>query len=147
VLLLVAITVALLASVLIVLRACILLVRAWLASKDWPIWVTLKRIYGRSLRWTFPVAALYLFVCVAGFVWHRSWRDETRWRNNDAVTALPPFEKRASRENWTAEHLAQRLKTRDTLVLVSLSGGGSRAAIYQFAWDRDLAHLRMSSES
>ncbi len=106
---------------------------------------------GRILGVGYIVLGLaYVLVVVGAFLWQRPWRDESHWKNVEALkleesSASPPS--RRSNVPWTVERLLHRLEREDTLVAVSLSGGGSRAAYFAAAALERLSAVRIPGQS
>lgn len=102
-----------------------------------------QRAATHTLAWTASAAGVYFVVLFLGFLSTAPWRVESRWRNVAALAALPPLIQRPITVASVSGQLLERLKQRDTLLLVALSGGGSRAAYFSAAMLERLSHVKV----
>src|SRR5712692_1379954 len=72
------------------------------------------------------LVVLCLLILFAPFVWQQPWRADRHWTNLEALKERPEW----PREKWLTSRLPARLQEKDTLVALSISGGGSRAAYF-----------------
>lgn len=117
------------------LLAVILL--AWLGA-------ALAGALARRLRitaWVRRASLLYLGLLVILFGVQLPWRQSPRHQNRDALVV--PYAWRPGEPAWTSRRMAARLAQTDTLVAVSISGGGSRAAYFAAAVLERLSVIRV----
>jgi hypothetical protein len=80
------------------------------------------------------VIGLYVVPVVVGLLWDDLWAQTNRWTNVDALNERESQgEEFGARATWLSDQLTARLANKDTLVAVSISGGGSRAAYFAAA--------------
>jgi predicted acylesterase/phospholipase RssA len=85
----------------------------------------------------------YVVSSVSMCLWDHPWSGDAQWANAGALAALSPLSERRFDWDWTAERLAERLQHKDRLVLVALSGGGSRAAYFDAAILEQLGKIKV----
>lgn len=86
----------------------------------------------------------YLCLLIVLFAWSRPWREDAHLANLAALDAQERAkEDRHFDHSWISERLISRLSNRDTLVAISISGGGSRSAYFAASALEQLSRFRM----
>lgn len=96
------------------------------------------------------ISLLYILLVFGAFLWQQPWRDEKHWKNEAALKLEGPPGSRplqGNADSWVVERLRERIEHEDTLVAVSISGGGSRSAYFAAAVLEQLSKVRMPGKS
>jgi len=87
---------------------------------------------------------LYVAIALAAYAWERPWIEANHYANREIIKSgkskgsSTPYS-----ESWVSDQLLGRLDPSGTLVVVSFSGGGSRAAYFAAAVLDELRSVRM----
>ncbi len=87
---------------------------------------------------------VYIAVALAAYAWERPWIEANHYANREILKSSKSRGSSTSySESWVSDQLLERLDPSGTLVVVSFSGGGSRAAYFAAAVLDQLRSVRM----
>jgi len=141
----------------------------WSIARTIALKLKARRRFNRIFRIVNLIVQIYLGLLLIGFLWAKPWQDTKHWKNIRSLEAQkasepkPDFKESieelekaltghatysdASKPTWVSQELLSKLNTSDTLIGVSISGGGSRSAYFAAAVLEQLSKISMPGQT